>query len=143
MIMKPIMLLLIIDIDEDLTNLSMSDSGDIELDDGLEFSAESVVVEENDDEGDLVSENLIDDIEFDLGEDQDQDEGDEFAELEVSDLELDDDYDELRTQYELAKVFADLGDEDGARKILNDIVADSSADEALLSDAKSLLETIS
>jgi len=76
----------------------------------------------------------------------DADEDDEFdvAELqEVSDLEIDADYDEQRTQYELAKVFADLGDEDGARKILTDIIADETAEEGLVNEAKELLNTIS
>jgi len=62
---------------------------------------------------------------------------------EVSDLEIDPDYDEARTQYELAKVFVDLGDEDGARKILNELVANDDNDEAVLSDARELLKSIS
>ena len=61
---------------------------------------------------------------------------------EVSDLEIDPDYDEARTQYELAKVFVDLGDEDGARKILNELVANDSNDESVLNDARELLESI-
>ena len=61
---------------------------------------------------------------------------------EVSDLDIDADYDEARTQYELAKVFVDLGDEDGARKILNDIVDNKNNAEDVLSDAAKLLESI-
>ena len=61
---------------------------------------------------------------------------------EVSDLDIDADYDEARTQYELAKVFVDLGDEDGARKILNDIVDNKNNAEDVLSDATKLLESI-
>lgn len=89
-------------------------------------------------------------VEIDLDEisnlDSDTDELEPLTESlvqEVSDLDIDADYDEARTQYELAKVFVDLGDEDGARKILNDIVDNSSNDEAVLSDAKTLLESIS
>jgi len=62
---------------------------------------------------------------------------------EVSDLEIDEDYDESRTQYELAKVFVDLGDEDGAKRILNELVANDDNDEAVLSDARELLKSIS
>ena len=61
---------------------------------------------------------------------------------EVSDLEIDADYDEARTQYELAKVFVDLGDEDGARKILVELVADENNSQSVLEDARSLLDSI-
>lgn len=61
---------------------------------------------------------------------------------EVSDLDIADDYDEARTQYELAKVFVDLGDEDGARKILDDIVANNDNNQEVLDDAAKLLESI-
>ena len=91
----------------------------------------------------LVSENLIDDIKFEL-DDEAEDDGFDLDELgEVSDLEIDDDHDELRTQFELAKVFADLGDEDGSSKILNDIIADPAAAEDLVAESKALLETLS
>ena len=72
--------------------------------------------------------------------DDGSDEGD--VEADVSDLEIGDDYDEARTQYELAKVFVDLGDEDGARKILGDIVANANNSEDVLEDASKLLESI-
>jgi len=51
---------------------------------------------------------------------------------EVSDLEIDSGYDEARTQYELAKVFVDLGDEDGARRILNELVANDDSDSEVV-----------
>ena len=61
---------------------------------------------------------------------------------DLSDLEIDDDYDEARTQYELAKVFVDLGDEDGARKILDELVANDEIGEDVMSDAQKLLESL-
>lgn len=61
---------------------------------------------------------------------------------EVSDLEIGEDYDEARTQYELAKVFVDLGDEDGARKILDEIVANQDNNQDVLDDAGKLLASI-
>lgn len=61
---------------------------------------------------------------------------------EVSDLEIDDDYDEARTQYELAKVFVDLGDEDGARKILLEIIDNTDNSPDVLTDANELLQSI-
>lgn len=62
---------------------------------------------------------------------------------EVSDLEIDPDYDEARTQYELAKVFVDLGDEDGARKILVELVGNEENSAEVLADSKALLDSIS
>ncbi len=62
---------------------------------------------------------------------------------EVSDLEIDPDYDESRTQYELAKVFVDLGDEDGARKILVELVDSNDISADVLHDTKELLDSIS
>ncbi len=62
---------------------------------------------------------------------------------EVSDLEIDADYDEARTQYELAKVFVDLGDEDGARKILDELVGSNDTSEDVRSDSQALLDSIS
>ncbi len=61
---------------------------------------------------------------------------------EVSDLEIDPDYDEARTQYELAKVFVDLGDEDGARKILVELAGNDDNADDVQNDAKALLESI-
>ncbi|MBX2848494.1 MAG: hypothetical protein KTR16_09240 [Acidiferrobacterales bacterium] len=93
-----------------------------------------------------VSENVI---EIDLNDNVNAaEESDELEPLteslvqEVSDLDIDADYDEARTQYELAKVFVDLGDEDGARKILNDIVDNKANDKDVLDDAAKLLESI-
>ena len=57
-------------------------------------------------------------------------------------MEIDNDYDEAVTQYELAKVFVDLGDEEGARKILNDIINKRSEDDLVYKDSKSLLDSI-
>ena len=112
----------------------------VEIDDELEFSTD--VSDELDVDQEIVSSDDVADIDFDLNDDDDQ-ELDVGDLQEVSGLEVDEDYDELRTQYELAKVFADLGDEDGARKILSDIIADDSAEETLVSDSKKLLATIS
>ncbi|MFT6047860.1 MAG: FimV-like protein, partial [Arenicella sp.] len=61
---------------------------------------------------------------------------------DLSDLEIDDDYDEAQTQYELAKVFMDLGDEDGARKILGELVATDEISQDLMSAARKLLKSL-
>jgi pilus assembly protein FimV len=77
-------------------------------------------------------------LELDAGDDEQS-----VAEVrEVSDLEIDPDYDEARTQFELAKVFVDLGDEDGARKILDELVANGDNAPSVISDAQALLDSI-
>ncbi|MFT5136365.1 MAG: pilus assembly protein FimV [Arenicella sp.] len=67
---------------------------------------------------------------------------DQQTSQDMSDLEIDDDYDEAQTQYELAKVFVDLGDEDGARKILNDLVANDEISEDVMIVAQKLLKSL-
>lgn len=87
-------------------------------------------------------------LEFSLDTSDVEDDDDDVGERnysdspEVSDLEIDPDYDEARTQYELAKVFVDLGDEDGARKILEDLVANNETSEAVMTDSQALLDSI-
>ena len=61
---------------------------------------------------------------------------------EVSDLVIDPDYDEAQTQFELAKVFVDLGDDDGARKILDELVANPENSDDLISKSQELLDSI-
>ena len=61
---------------------------------------------------------------------------------EVSDLVIDPDYDEAQTQFELAKVFVDLGDDDGARKILDELVANPENSDELISKSQELLDSI-
>jgi pilus assembly protein FimV len=111
----------------DIPEISLDDSVDESLNDDefLDFNVDdSTGLNSTSDSVDQNSESRVDQVQ------------------ELSDLEIDDDYDEARTQYELAKVFVDLGDEDGARKILLEIVADSKNSSDVLDDAKALLESI-
>jgi FimV-like protein len=61
---------------------------------------------------------------------------------ELNDFEIDHNYDDARTQYELAKVVFDLGDEDGARNILNEIVKNNEGSDDVLADVNQLLASI-
>jgi len=61
---------------------------------------------------------------------------------EVSGLEIDDQYNEAKTQFELAKVFVDLGDQEGARKILDDIIAAGDDNDDVVEDAIELLDSL-
>ena len=85
----------------------------------------------------------------DLSSDSDESDTDDFGEErafsevpEVSDLVIDPEYDEAQTQYELAKVFVDLGDDDGARKILQDLVANKDNSDELIANSQELLDSM-
>lgn len=67
---------------------------------------------------------------------------DEITDAEISGLEFEDDYDEAETQFELAKVFSDLGDNEGAKRILHEIINDRHNKKELIEKASGLLETI-
>lgn len=128
----------------------ISELDDIEID-ALDFDEdETEAVADEDEQASTVN---VETVEIDLSDaiDLDKADGEDSgssgniqmsASQEVSDLEVDEDYDETRTQYELAKVFVDLGDEDGARKILEDIVSSSDTADEVMSDASELLESI-
>ena len=51
-------------------------------------------------------------------------------------------YNEAKTQFELAKVFVDLGDQEGARKILDDIIAAGDDNDDVVEDAIELLDSL-
>jgi len=115
------------------------DSSEVIVDDAKSAQAD---VEENDQKAEDV-------LEFNFDESQvDSNEGDDVERAvsevaEVSDLEIDDDYDEARTQFELAKVFVDLGDEDGARTILVELVGSADTSDDVRTDSQALLDSIS
>lgn len=133
------------DVEIDAIELDSSDASDM-----LEFSSSAledstplIDIDEQadeDDDDDLLSfDSPAAEATLDLDETQERSVGEV---REVSDLEIDPDYDEARTQYELAKVFVDLGDEDGARKILDELVASGDTASSVVSDAQALLDSI-
>ena len=135
---------LVADDDKDSTNAS-----EVEFDDEVrdaedkQQQASAAVVDPDLNKGDN-SDDRLDFEQIQVPDHQDTEDYMLRAAEEVSDLEIDDDYNETRTQYELAKVFVDLGDEDGARKILNDIIsANQPDDDDVVADASKLLESIS
>ena len=71
----------------------------------------------------------------------DDDDGNDFVQ-QVSDLEIDQDIDEAETQFELAKVFVELGDKNGAQKILTELLADDSNQQDWIAEAKELLASL-
>ena len=132
----------------------VSELDDVDMD-ALDFGDAADKVEPDEDllDHDISSEqpgmSLEDDaLEFNVGDDTKSQASDDAGDLnfsdspEVSDLEIDADYDEARTQYELAKVFVDLGDEDGARKILDELVASKETSEGVLADSQELLNSM-
>lgn len=120
-----------IDLGEGVVDLSIGDSAADDLADD-DLSSEDLVFDFSSD-SDATSDNDLDDF----GEER------KFSEVpEVSDLVIDPDYDEAQTQYELAKVFVDLGDDDGARKILEDLVANKDNSDELIANSQELLDSM-
>ena len=140
----------LINIDQDHSEISDLDnieeiSVELESDETDVGDDVELTIQLDDEVADIEENSLVEVMaDIDITEEADSDAEFDITELqEVSDLELDADYDEQRTQFELAKVFSDLGDEDGARKILEEIIADNSADDELIEESKALLKTLS
>ena len=124
--------------DDGVLEFDLSDDAAVESDDGIELDLDSDL--------DLTAEISENDLVFDdvdLNEAASVDDQKNLSDVpEVSDLVIDPDYDEAQTQYELAKVFVDLGDEDGARKILDELVANDGNTEELRQKSKELLDSM-
>jgi pilus assembly protein FimV len=124
------------DDDEDDGSLSLADleadsDGDALLGLGEESSEDrsSGTSAETDDERTLLSSDGDgDDLDFDL-------DGDDF------DFGSDDDADEISTKLEVARAYVDMGDDDGAREILDEVVRDGDDDQK--KDAEELLSKLS
>jgi len=126
----------LVNFDEGRSEISELD--EIEIDE-LDIQVDS------DDDDDEISIDIVDDssaLELESDDKAGDDDSEEQFIQEVSDLEIDDDYEEARTQFELAKVFVDLGDEDGARKILNDIIDNKENTDMVIKDSRELLDSI-
>jgi len=114
-----------LDAEKELVLSEPSDVSTTEDEDTLEFNFDESLVNDDEVESNQDAEHSVGDV------------------PEVSDLEIDDDYDEARTQFELAKVFVDLGDEDGARTILVELVSADDTGDDVRADSKALLDSIS
>ncbi|MFP5382431.1 MAG: FimV/HubP family polar landmark protein [Gammaproteobacteria bacterium] len=103
---------------------------------GEEVVAEAVVAEEPAAAGDLDLESELADLEADLSAEGVGSEtaagGDDFDFLADSD--------ENATKLDLARAYIEMGDAEGARDILNEVVADGTADQKM--EARSLLEQV-
>lgn len=124
---------------------SSSDDVDVAADEAISVdlsdSAEDLAeLSENDLVLDFDSPSAADaDAESDSGAGEER----KFSEVpEVSDLVIDPEYDEAQTQFELAKVFVDLGDDDGARKILEELVGNSANSQEIISKSQELLDSM-
>ena len=124
--------------DDGVLEFDLSDDAEDDSDDGIELDLDSDL--------DLTAELSENDLVFDDSDlDDEPNVGDQknVSEVpEVSDLVIDPDYDEAETQYELAKVFVDLGDEDGARKILDELVASEDNSDELRKKSQELLDSM-
>lgn len=135
-------------IDFDSTSIDLEDDAEsLDLSDGVDLSAlqnaDNDSIEINLENSDLDIESV--DIEASQSSfnetDSSNDSRNEFLQ-EVSDIEIEGDYDESKTQFELAKVFVDLGDKQGAMKILKDIIGNEANDSEIISDALTLFNEL-
>ena len=128
------------DDDEDVLSFDTSDDQEPNVGDELDLSEQIEDIEASD----LVLD--FDDQDSETDESSEAEFGEErrVSEVpEVSDLVIDPEYDESQTQYELAKVFVDLGDEDGARKILEELVSNPDNSAELKEKSQELLDSMS
>ena len=124
---------LLYDLDEELT--LTADEVSYDIDDSVLFA--------DDDTPDLDEEASV--LEFEEQSNVDAGNADSMRSdttQQMSDLDVASSYDEARTQFELAKVFVDLGDEDGAKKILKELAKSEDIDDDVLADAMALLDSI-
>ncbi len=143
-----------LDITSDATAPEDSGTGDSDLDFDLDLSAEAEAeTEGSDNVSDDASEDEDDDMEFDIdvsaeldGDDLEATAGavsvvgdDDDAEIDLSDIS---DVDEISTKLDLARAYLDMGDHEGTRSILEEVVAEGNAEqkaeaEAILADIDS------
>lgn len=121
------------------------DSDEVQLDMTDETSVDASVNSQSskDDNDEIIEFDslALEDI-ADIDDGDDENSFNEIIDSEISGLEFEDDYDEAETQYELAKVFSDLGDSEGAKRILKEIINDRHNKKELIEKASGLLETI-
>lgn len=139
------------DDEDDGLSLDMGDMGDLTLeieDDIEETVAETAGPEEAIDFGELAldetddtTDSSTEEVSFDLGDELELDVDDM---LEDVDSDEDDDsvlgMDEVATKLDLAKAYIDMGDPDGARAILDEVLTEGSDDQQ--SEAKGLIDQL-
>ncbi len=108
---------------------------------GLAPNPLEMMSESDDDESDFegleIETDYEDDDDLDLSADFEEDEEDDDDDEE---LVIAADANGLSTKMDLARAYLDMGDEDGARQILEEVIAEGS--EELKAEARSLLERI-
>jgi pilus assembly protein FimV len=120
-------------------DLDSDDEDDLDLDFDLGDDAEQ------ESELDLSDEDDFSDDGLDLGSDLDLEEGDDletdddslFGDSNDDDFDLPDEGDEAATKLDLARAYIDMGDEDGAKDILEEVLAEG--DDSQKAEAKDLL----
>jgi pilus assembly protein FimV len=145
-----------LDDDDDAISIDLDQDDDINLDDELNLEAEAEPVDDDDAIGlDLDADDDLGDL--DLGEDDLGDldlsaEDDDLGDLNLDDddgldLDLDDDDlgelnldEDASSKLDLARAYIDMGDNDGARTLLNEVA--SEGDEAQIKEANDLLGSL-
>jgi pilus assembly protein FimV len=142
-----------LDDDDDAISIDFDEGDDINLDDELNLEAEAEPVDDDDaisldldaddDLGDLdLGEDDLGDLDLsaddDLGDlNLDDDDGLDLDDEDLGELNLDED---ASSKLDLARAYIDMGDNDGARTLLNEVT--SEGDEAQIKEANDLLGSL-
>jgi pilus assembly protein FimV len=141
------------DDDDDILDLSgISDEDDLDLEKDLETAAQGLGKAVSDDEDEIILDLDLDDDDLDLGDDEEISldlDGDGEISLDLEDdefsLDLDDEDaldfdldDEDDNKLDLARAYIDMGDSDGAKSLLQEVLKDGSDQEK--QEATQLLE---
>ncbi len=127
-----------IDLDEEISASEVSDTDvDFNLDDAVEAEAEAETeVEALEDDSEEIALDLSDDVEIESLDSDSTDNidavlaaNDDSAEDGDFDLSSLDDTDEISTKLDLARAYMDMGDHDGTRDILDEVLADGNDDQ--------------
>ena len=123
------------DIDEDINPESFDLSGELDA----PGSSEELNLE--DDFGSLeIEEFELEDEELDLSADFDKDSAESSTVAEEEGLVFAEDSDAMSTKLDLARAYLDMGDQDGARQIFEEVIAEGSEDQK--EEARALLERL-
>jgi len=126
-----------IDVLDELDELEADDDSSISLDD-FDDDDFSINMDTDDDDESLSSDNSgdMDDISLDIDDDFafDDDDGTDFDES------LEDDSDEIATKLDLARAYVDMGDADGAKEILKEVVSEGTEEQK--AEAQTLIDSV-
>jgi len=120
------------DLDEDDSSLSLDDLDDDDFAIDMDAGGDQALSLDTDDISD------VDDISLDMDDDFafDDDEGDDMD----FDENMGDDSDEIATKLDLARAYVDMGDSDGAKEILKEVISEGTEEQK--GEAQALIDSV-